>query len=1405
MSDARWLEKGLSDHPHEREALEFLRQRLPDNDRWQAWARLQFRATDGSENEIDLLVFGPSGFFLVELKAWSGIVSGDQGTLTVTDGSRSRQVDHPLRLLELKCKRLKSLLEDQKVVRKSTKRLPFLEGLLFLSHASEIRLEGPAASGVLLRDPKLPGIIDVLRSRQGGGLRPLPHGDYDRPQAKLIADALNQAGVAPRSSVREIDGLQLGETIEETTYYRDRVGTSRSGPRIERRVRIYSIPVGSNLSRDQIYDAADREAVVLNVLQHPGILRLHHWKRTDQGPALFFEHLPRSQRLDHFLHERGDRLQAHQRIALLSQIAEAVRYAHSKGIVHRALSPQNVLVVDPDEENLRVQVTNWQTGARVSKDSGTIHSTFASLHSTSNPGAYADASAAVYSAPELCDDPSQRSPTLDVFSLGALCFRIFSGRAPAGSQGQLFELLQHQRCLSLAAVQDGTLPSLEKLVRDATAVEPTRRPPTVEDFQIGILEFEEELTRPTPPQVTSPEDAVQGMELQGDIILGRRLGTGSIAIAFEVKRRDDTFVLKWARKADHNQRIRGEIESLGKLDCDQIVRVVEGMEELGCAGFLMRPPSKYTLRKYLTDEGPLHLELLERFGTQLLQAVEHLEARGIAHRDIKPDNIGVTDAGRKQSLSIVLFDFSLSNTPVTDLQAGTPRYLDPFLADRRRKQWDLAAERYAAAVTLHEMATGSLPRWGDGLTAAALTEGEVHVDSDVFPSEVRSGLTKFFQKALARRPSDRFADATQMREAWSRAVTGSLETSHTAERPEGPSSSAEILAAVEATGVNTSITSLPLSTRAANCLGRLGIDSVKALLETPPRLLFLSRGVGHKTRVELDELQATLRARFPEVEIRSTRASTADAASTAAVLPSSDAPLSIELLIERARAVVGRLVQRQGEALSWFFGLADGQDVVRDPWPTQSAVAEAVGIPQPNLSLLLKRCRERWSKDVELRPIRDHVASVLDTSGGVLTLSDGSSSLLAHRSCDALEPKRSNLARALLRMATECEGQADEPRWQTSRRGGQILLAASPAHAAYALELGAAADKLAQGPDVLGSAAVEQALSQVPRPTGVESLPPGRAPRLAAGSSQHAAISARGELYAKGLSAGRAVRLSIDSISALAERPKSSNSTNQRLLTEDRLREHLKSRYPEAADLPSRPELDRLLTQAGLETTWSPAAGAYTVREAEALSVLSPSTLRTRMTSRPVPSKELPLEAQQFEDGLGRVLEQRGFRVLTVDPASLLEVRDQLATTYPDLRLVSLDSDLLDTMRSVAQRRNVKWPVVLDADARGASDPGTWDRLQRLVDETLKALSAELLQSPSPLLVTDVGLLVRYKRLSLIDELRAAAGASHPGTLVLIPATEQSSQPMLDEVVIPALPGQFERVPRGWLRPVSTR
>ena len=121
-----------------------------------------------------------------------------------------------------------------------------------------------------------------------------------------------------------------------------------------------------------------------------------------------------------------------------------------------------------------------------------------------------------------------------------------------------------------------------------------------------------------------------------------------------------------------------------------------------------------TLAQRLRAEGRLHVDLLQRFGEDLLQPSSGSSSKGIPHRDIKPDNIAIAPIGRSDRLHLVLFDFSLSRTPAERIRAGTVPYLDPFLSLRKPPRWDLHAERFAAAMTLYEMATGTLPRWGDG-------------------------------------------------------------------------------------------------------------------------------------------------------------------------------------------------------------------------------------------------------------------------------------------------------------------------------------------------------------------------------------------------------------------------------------------------------------------------------------------------------------------------------------------------------------------------------------------------------------------------------------------------------------------------------------------------------------------
>ncbi len=65
---SNWIRVSESRFPWEREALEFIRQQFPSHSPYLAWSNFEFIANDGSINEVDLLVFTPQGFFLIEIE-----------------------------------------------------------------------------------------------------------------------------------------------------------------------------------------------------------------------------------------------------------------------------------------------------------------------------------------------------------------------------------------------------------------------------------------------------------------------------------------------------------------------------------------------------------------------------------------------------------------------------------------------------------------------------------------------------------------------------------------------------------------------------------------------------------------------------------------------------------------------------------------------------------------------------------------------------------------------------------------------------------------------------------------------------------------------------------------------------------------------------------------------------------------------------------------------------------------------------------------------------------------------------------------------------------------------------------------------------------------------------------------
>ena len=196
-----------------------------------------------------------------------------------------------------------------------------------------------------------------------------------------------------------------------------------------------------------------------------------------------------------------------------------------------------------------------------------------------------------------------------------------------------------------------------------------------------------------------------------------------------------------------------------KLRDSHIVRLIDGPKDIGDRTVLiLEQAGEQTLGQYLRREGRLAIGDLEALGDHLFQAVGYLEGEGIWHRDIKPDNLAIRELNKK-GRRLVLFDFSLADTANRATEAGTQHYLDPFLGTDRRPEYDAAAERYAVAVTLHEMASGELPSWGDGMVEARLldpSEQLPQLAEDSFDPQLRDRLVAFFGSALQRDPARRY-------------------------------------------------------------------------------------------------------------------------------------------------------------------------------------------------------------------------------------------------------------------------------------------------------------------------------------------------------------------------------------------------------------------------------------------------------------------------------------------------------------------------------------------------------------------------------------------------------------------------------------------------------------------------
>ncbi|MBU3694910.1 MAG: NERD domain-containing protein, partial [Rhodocyclaceae bacterium] len=222
LSADRWQAIAQSEFAWEREALEWLREHLPDRDPWHVWTNFEFIDDTGKVCEVDALVLSSAGLFLVEIKSRPGELRGDAHSWTWTTEGRSSTVDNPLILANRKSKRLASLLRRQPAVVRAKMRLPFVEPLIFLSSAQlDCRLEGLARTATFERGE--PGAIDDagIVSALSTGISSRYRAPVDGQQARAIARGLTEAGIRPSNKHRQVSDYQLGRLLGEGEGFQD--------------------------------------------------------------------------------------------------------------------------------------------------------------------------------------------------------------------------------------------------------------------------------------------------------------------------------------------------------------------------------------------------------------------------------------------------------------------------------------------------------------------------------------------------------------------------------------------------------------------------------------------------------------------------------------------------------------------------------------------------------------------------------------------------------------------------------------------------------------------------------------------------------------------------------------------------------------------------------------------------------------------------------------------------------------------------------------------------------------------------------------------------------------------------------------------------------------------------------
>ena len=252
------------------------------------------------------------------------------------------------------------------------------------------------------------------------------------------------------------------------------------------------------------------------------------------------------------------------------------------------------------------------------------------------------------------------------------------------------------------------------------------------------------------------------------------IGRGGMGIVYRAKdtRLKRTVAIKLlppelAYRDEIRSRFLREAEMAAQLSHPNIVPIYTVDEKDGCVYFIMAFVDGETLAQRLTTHGRLGIVEARAMLRQVADALAYAHARGVIHRDIKPDNIMLT---REENRAMVT-DFGIARAAddttgtrltATGVAIGTPAYMSPEQCTGERAV-DGRSDLYSLGVVVYAALVGTPPFAGSN-TAALLVKHLTEIPRPIreVRSDVPDDLVAIINRLLQKDPANRFQDATSV-------------------------------------------------------------------------------------------------------------------------------------------------------------------------------------------------------------------------------------------------------------------------------------------------------------------------------------------------------------------------------------------------------------------------------------------------------------------------------------------------------------------------------------------------------------------------------------------------------------------------------------------------------------------